>query len=157
MEAIRKLSIIENLYWQLAVVWYTYSSYAWMHRIRSQVTFDVTSSIKFSLCFRREYKTIWNENLSSSSEVTWGLFPGTPSYCICTYTVNLHVPGPKSPMQLKILVLATRISQLVSRICHLATENFCLVASWCQHKKVNFVHCLKAWQSKLRHKTTSYK
>ena len=35
----------------------------------------------------------------------------------------------------KNLVLATSISQLVTRICHLATENFCLVASWHLHKK----------------------
>ena len=42
----------------------------------------------------------------------------------------------------KNLVLATKISQLVTRICHLATENFCPVASWRQHKKVNFGPCI---------------
>ena len=41
----------------------------------------------------------------------------------------------------KNLVLATRISQLVTRICDLATENFCLVVSWRQHNKVNFGPC----------------
>ena len=42
----------------------------------------------------------------------------------------------------KNLVLATRISQLVTRIGHLATENFCLVTSWRQDKKVNFGPCI---------------
>ena len=50
--------------------------------------------------------------------------------------------GPKLRLPVanatKNLVFATRISQLVTRICHLATEKFCLVASWRQHKKVNF-------------------
>ena len=45
----------------------------------------------------------------------------------------------------KNLVFATRISQLVTRICHLATENFCLVVSWHQHKKVNFGSCLSVF------------
>ena len=55
--------------------------------------------------------------------------------------VNLmDIQGPKLrlPGRQCDLVLATRISQLVTRICHLATENVCLVASWRQYKKVNF-------------------
>ena len=64
---------------------------------------------------------------------------------LCGFMPVPLLQGPKLRLPdrqwTKNLVLATRISQLVTRICLLATENFCLVASWRQHKKVNFGPC----------------
>ena len=51
----------------------------------------------------------------------------------------------------KKLVLATIISQLVTIICHLATENNCQVARWRQHKKVNFSRKIK-WTSGIKNR-----
>ena len=37
--------------------------------------------------------------------------------------------------------ILSKEKKLANRIYHLAAENFCLVANWCWHKKVNFGTC----------------
>ena len=46
---------------------------------------------KFSLCFSREYKAIWKDNLAVYHKSILGFFPGTPSYEVCLFCFSAAI------------------------------------------------------------------